>query len=94
MAAAAEVGDMPTRVRKTLEAGADMALICNNPDAVAEVLEELEDLDSPGSYARLAAMRPHAPTWALGRLHEAAEWKQATAKISDAAGRPALVLNG
>lgn len=94
MAAAAEVGDMTTRVRKTLEAGADMALICNNPDAVAEVLDELEGLDSPGSYARLAAMRPHAPSWSPGHLHEAAEWKRATARISEAAGRPALVLNG
>jgi beta-N-acetylhexosaminidase len=94
MSATAEFGDMTTRVRNTLEAGADMALICNNSDAVAQVLDEIGAIEYPGSYARLAAVRPHAPTWATGRLQDVAEWQNATARISEAAGRPALVLDG
>jgi len=94
MSATCEVGDMTARVRQTLEAGADMALICNNPEAVAQVLAEIGDIEYPASQVRLVAMRPHAPTRIPGRLHESSEWKQATARISAAAGRPALVLNG
>ena len=94
MSATFGVGDMTTRVRKTLDAGADMALICNNPAAVTQTLEELGDIGSPSSQVRLVALRPHAPAWELGSLRVTAEWKAATVGILDAGGPPSLVLNG
>ena len=94
MSAAAEAGNMTERVRQTLDAGADMALICNNSDAVVEVLDELNGLDSPGSQVRLVAMRPHVPDWHPNELRNTADWKQASASIANAAGRPSLVLDG
>lgn len=94
MSATYGIGDMSTRVRKTLDAGADMALICNNPAAVVQTLEELGDIGSPSSQVRLVALRPHAPAWRPGRLRDTAEWKTATVGILDAGGPPSLVLNG
>ncbi|MDH3510759.1 MAG: beta-N-acetylhexosaminidase [Gammaproteobacteria bacterium] len=94
MSATFGIGDMTTRVRKTLDAGADMALICNNPAAVTQTLEELGDIGSPSSQVRLVALRPHAPAWKLGSLRVTAEWKAATVGILDAGGPPSLVLNG
>jgi beta-N-acetylhexosaminidase len=94
MSATCDIGDMTTRVRKTLDAGADMALICNNPAAVAQTLDELGDIGSPGSQVRLVALRPHAPAWVGGGLRDTAEWREATARIRDAGGPPSLVLNG
>lgn len=94
MSATAEIGDMTARVTQTLEAGADMALICNNPSAVAEVLDTIGDIEYPASQVRLVAMRPHAPQWTVGNLRETGEWRRASAQITAAAGRPSLVLNG
>jgi len=94
MSATCDIGDMTIRVRKTLDAGADMALICNNPAAVAQTLDELGDIQSPASQVRLVAMRPRAPVWTTGRLRDTAEWQKATAAILNAGGPPSLVLNG
>jgi len=94
MSATCDIGDMTTRVRKALDAGADMALICNNPAAVVQTLDQLGDVDNPASQVRLVAMRPHPLAWSNGRLRDTAEWQTATAGIVDAGGPPSLVLNG
>jgi beta-N-acetylhexosaminidase len=94
MSAMEYVGDMPERVRQTLEAGADMALICNNPDAVARTLAELGDVRRPASQARLVAMRPHAVAWSGGALRETREWSEAVSRLTDAVKPPPLELNG
>ena len=94
MAAADVGGDMPERVRQALSAGADMALICNDPDAVARTLEEFEELGSPASLARLAAMRPHYANDGPPRLRETPEWRAVVAQIEKASARPPLVLDG
>jgi len=94
MSATCNIGDMTTRVRKTLDAGADMALICNNPAAVSKTLDELGDIENPGSQVRLVALRPHPLAWAGSSLCDTAEWKEATTGILDAGGPPSLVLNG
>lgn len=82
-------GDMAERVRRSLAAGADMALICNAPEAADHVLGELAiDVDPAGS-ARLVTMRPHAvPTAPPGAVQEA------VAALDEALARPSLSLNG
>jgi len=94
MSAANVVGDVPERVRQALAAGADMALICNDPEAVARTLDELEDLGNPTSLARLAAMRPHAVEREGPVLRDTGEWRAVVAQIEKASARPSLVLDG
>ncbi len=94
MSATEVVGDVPERVRQTLEAGADMALICNDPDAVGRTLEALELLGNPASLARLVAMRPQPPSRDGGRFRDTSEWRAVVARIEKASTRPPLVLDG
>lgn len=94
MSAAEIVGDVPERVRQTLQAGADMALICNDPDAVARTLEALEDLGNPASLARLVAMRPHPADRDGAAFRDSPEWRSVVAQIEKASARPPLVLDG
>jgi len=94
MSAAEVVGDVPERVRQALAAGADMALICNDPEAVAQTLDELEDLGNPTSLARLVAMRPHAVDREGPALRDTREWRAVVAQVEKASARPSLVLDG
>jgi len=94
MSAAGIVGSMPERVRQAMDAGADMALICNDPDAVARTLDELGDLGDPASLARLVAMRPHPLDRDEPRLRETPEWRAVVARVEKALARPSLVLDG
>lgn len=94
MAAVEDIGAMPERVKQALDAGSDMALICNNPDAVTETLEELGDVRNPAGQARLIALRPHPVPWSGSSLRETDQWKNAVAKLSEAEERPPLELDG
>jgi len=77
MAGASVAGNAVERVRAALDAGCDMALLCNHPELVDEVLARLQRQPAPVSLVRLARMhgRPHAP----GRitLHESARYMNA-----------------
>ena len=65
MKALVSEGDMAERARRALAAGADMALICNDPDAADATLAALKDYGDPVgqpsarslSQARLVALR-------------------------------------
>lgn len=94
MSAADVAGDIAERVRQTLGAGADMALICNAPDAVTQALEALGELGNPASQARLVALRPHSIEWAAGQLRETDEWQSVVARLEAADAPPSLVLDG
>jgi beta-N-acetylhexosaminidase len=94
MAAVAAVGDMPERVEQALNAGADMALICNNPDAVVQTLDALGEWENPVGQGRLASLRPHAPAWAGSRLRDTERWKKAVEILASADEPPPLTLNG
>jgi len=93
MAGVAGAGDMTNRVRLALSAGADMALICNNPQAAAKVLEA-GDLDNgPASHGRLAAMKPvrgSEPQAIRGSL----PWQAAVDALEQAQQPPTLSLDG
>ncbi len=94
MCATESIGPMSERVRLALESGADMALICNNPDGVRETLDQLSDIDNPVGAGRLAALRPTAMPWAGQRLRDTADWKQAVAVLKAAVDAPELKLDG
>jgi len=94
MGALAEAGSVPERARQTLAAGADMALICNDPEAAAQTISELTDDTGPASHARLAAMRPTVLPWQAGQLQATRHWADGVAKLSEALARPVLSLDG
>ncbi len=82
MAGAAVAGGVVERVTAALEAGCDMALVCNRPDLADEVLAHLEvDWPAP-SRARLARMHghPHPPT--LTQLRESTRYASALHHIA------------
>lgn len=94
MGALAEAGPVPERARQSLDAGADMALICNDPEAAARTIAELPDDTGPASHGRLAAMRPRKPDWAPGSLHSRDDWQARLADLQGALARPVLALDG
>ena len=94
MAGAAIAGSVPERVRQALEAGADMALICNDPDAAGQVLASLSGFSNPAGHARLVALRAHAPADTRTDLQDHPQWRQATSQLAAALGRPILELRG
>ncbi|HET9463510.1 MAG TPA: beta-N-acetylhexosaminidase [Thiobacillus sp.] len=77
MEAAAVAGGVVERVAAALDAGCDMALVCNRPDLADEVLANLKvDWPAP-ARARLGRMHghPHPPT--LVQLRESARYANA-----------------
>jgi beta-N-acetylhexosaminidase len=90
-------GTVPERARQALEAGADMALICNDPEAVGATLDALRSYQNPAGHARLVAMRAHAPRQRVAELRASVEWQQASTLLAEAIanpGRPTLKLHG
>jgi beta-N-acetylhexosaminidase len=94
MAAAGAAGSAPERVRAALEAGADMALVCNDPSAVDATLGALEGFTDPTAHARLVAMRGHPQRPPAGELHDLPEWRRASEQLASALGRPPFELHG
>ncbi|MEM7282174.1 MAG: beta-N-acetylhexosaminidase [Pseudomonadota bacterium] len=76
MSAAASVSENPgERARMALESGCDMAVICNDRDAVHETLDALDGYTNPVSQIRLVRMhgRPMPDADALRRTEQ---WKK------------------
>ncbi len=83
MAAAAEGGDYRQRARAAIEAGCDMALICNNRPAAMQVLEEMRDYTNPTSQTRILRMHGRKET-TLKKLHYDPRWRKAVTIADDA----------
>lgn len=80
MEGAAFVGGYAERVAAALEAGADMALLCNRPDSIGAVLESLESRNWKDRQPRLSALRGRF-TLDRGELLGSDDWRQAAARI-------------
>lgn len=93
MAGAANVGDMVTRVERALQAGCDMALICNAPDQVVTVLERLQLSPNPRSQLRLMRLRRRRD-WDWSALQTSAEWIKAERLVAELDRPPTLSLEG
>jgi len=82
MEAAAVAGGVVERVMAALDAGCDMALVCNRPDLADDVLANLKvDWPAP-ARARLARMHghPHPPT--MTQLRESTRYANALHHIA------------
>lgn len=93
MAGAAVGGSHAERARRALDAGCDLVLVCNAPDAVPAVLEALDGYSNPASAVRLMRLRGRRQ-YDWGALHASAEWQQAVAQLAPLCERPALRLEG
>ena len=87
-------GDMATRARRSLIAGVDMALICNDPEAADVTLAALEGYGDPVSQvvsqARLVALRRRQTD--ATRFRGSLPWQQAIRALDDAQAPPDLTL--
>lgn len=92
MEGASIAGDVVDRARAALNAGCDMALVCNDPDAAAKVLDNLGDLDNPVSHVRLARMHGRHFVNRKEMLKEDA-WKNAVALVDDLSAGDTLELD-
>lgn len=94
MRALASEGGMPGRARRALAAGADMALICNDPVGADATLAALQGYVDPAGQARLVALRRRVPMPTAGaELRSSAIWQQAVAGLDAALARPGLALS-
>ncbi len=93
MVGAAGVGAVEERVRRALDAGCDLVLLCNSPDAVPGVLDAIKGYVNPPAQLRLTRLHGRGGAdW--DALHASAEWRKAQAAIAPLCARPALELEG
>ncbi|BBA37215.1 beta-hexosaminidase [Methylocaldum marinum] len=81
MAGAAFAGNPVDRARLALEAGCDMILVCNMPDAAEEVLESLANHSDAKRDSRLQRMRGRYPT-DRQTLMASEDWRHAAELIA------------
>ncbi len=92
MAGASVAGSTIERVRQALAAGCDMGLVCNDPSAAAEVLENLEPYDDPVAYVRLLRMHGQQ-SCDLAALATDARWLDAVQRLQSLFSEPELPLD-
>ena len=81
MEGAAIAGNMVQRAESALNAGCDMVLVCNNPEAADTLLAELQWDISAISVVRLARMRGQPHPDSVVKLHESASFVKAVEEI-------------
>lgn len=81
MAGAACAGDFPERARLAQQAGCDMLLVCNNPQAAEQVLDSLPISYDNARSARLNIMRGHPPM-NREQLLASPQWRQISEQIT------------
>ncbi len=82
MEGAASVGDFTQRANLARQAGCDMVLVCNNPDAASEVLENLPIQAHPLREQRLQTMKGRlSTTWM--QLKQQTDWQTLSSKFTE-----------
>ncbi len=69
------------RAQKALDAGCDMALICNSSENACLVAEQLEDYNNPASQIRLTRMHGRKDPLVYEALRNSNEWQHAVSQI-------------
>ncbi len=80
MEGAAGVGDFMDRAQLAQQAGCDMLLVCNNPDAAEWVLDKLPITQNSDRERRLQAMRGQK-NFTREELFKTEKWQQISAQI-------------
>ncbi|NWG29949.1 MAG: beta-N-acetylhexosaminidase [Rhodocyclaceae bacterium] len=75
MAGASVAGGIVARATAAWEAGCDMLLVCNAPEAVAEVLTHWQPAPDPQRAARIARLLPTKPALTRAELAETMLWQ-------------------
>jgi len=93
MKGAGVVGDnYADRAKVALDAGCDMALVCNNRAGALQVLHGLGQYDDPVSHVRLARMHGrHAMNW--NKLRKNIRWRSANEALQRYQNDPTLELD-
>ena len=81
MEGAAGVGDFLDRAQLAQQAGCDMLLVCNNPNAAEQVLDKLPITRNSDRERRLQAMRGQ-PDFDRNTLFKTERWQQVSAQIN------------
>ena len=92
MEAAGIAGNYGSRARQALEAGCDMVLVCNHPEGVSEVVEQLQGYSNPTSQMRLIRMHGKNDI-SYAELHQTYDWKQVSAMIAELDESPWLEMD-
>ncbi|OOZ42045.1 beta-N-acetylhexosaminidase [Solemya pervernicosa gill symbiont] len=93
MAAAESAGSYSDRARAALQAGCDVALVCNNRAAAEEVLSGLGEgfIDDPVSQLRRVRMHGRHPV-TRAELHQNPKWVRAVHSVTDYDESPEIDL--
>ncbi|MFN3885079.1 MAG: glycoside hydrolase family 3 N-terminal domain-containing protein, partial [Rhodocyclaceae bacterium] len=86
MAGASVAGDILARVEAAWTAGCDMLLVCNAPDAAAEVLARWQPAPDPQRSARVAALLPTRPALDRAALENDLTWQAGRQVVRRLAG--------
>lgn len=91
MEGASVAGDYVARARAALEAGCDVALICNNREGAMQILRGLETKPNPVLHTRLARLHGRHPV-TLSSLQADPAWRQAVNALQELEANPTLSL--
>ncbi len=92
MAGAGEIGGYGERARNALDAGCDMLLVCNAPEAVDEVLEALAGHTDPVAQLRRVRLHGKHPS-DPARLRRSNRWQDAVRLLGELEREPLLDLD-
>ncbi len=85
MAGAAVAGDLSARVSAALKAGCDMALVGNDTESFASLLEALSLPDDPQAHTRLLRLQGCYAGPSLSSLYRSQRWQKAAQAVAESA---------